>query len=336
MRAVVQTGYGSVDVLEVREVARPAVGEDEVRVRVRAASLHPDVWHVVTGRPWLLRLMGAGFRTPRNPIPGTDMAGIVDAVGRHVTSFEPGDAVFGETRAGTLWTNGGSFAEYVTARSEWLSPKPGNVSFEAAASVPSSGFIALQNLRPETRLQEGTRVLVNGAGGGVGSLALQIARAHGAHVTAVDGPGKQDLLRELGADEIVDYTREDFTAGAARWDLIFDVPGNHPFARCARVLAPGGRYVLVGHEAYGSAGHPLWGIIPGFLWLVLRSRFDDRLRGPGAPLPDRRETLAALRGHLERRELTPAIDSVWPLEQVREAFRHMTEGELRGKVILAP
>ena len=207
MKAVVQEEYGSLDALEVREVEKPAPGDDEVLVRVRAASVHPDVWHVVSGHPYVLRLMGAGFSKPKNPIPGTDMAGVVEAVGKSVTQFQPGDEVFGETIGSMQWINGGAYAEYVTVAEDCLALKPANVTFEQAASVPTSGYIVLLNFAEVGQLGPGQEVLVNGAGGGVGALALQLAKAYGARVTAVDSTKKLNLLRELGADEVIDYTR---------------------------------------------------------------------------------------------------------------------------------
>ena len=189
----------------------PVAGDDEVLVRVRAASMHPDVWHVVSGRPYVLRLMGAGLAVPRNPIPGTDMAGIIESVGKGVVRLRPGDPVFGETVAAQQWVNGGAFAEFVSVRQDLLALKPEDVTFEQAASVPTSGFIALQNLRAPRGWGPGRKVLINGAGGGVGALAVQIAKAVGAHVTAVDSTNKLGMLRLLGADEVVDFTREDFT-----------------------------------------------------------------------------------------------------------------------------
>ncbi len=334
MRAVIQERYGSPDDLVVREVAEPEVGDAEVLVRVRAASLHPDVWHVVTGRPAILRLMGAGLLRPRNPIPGTDMAGVVERVGTAVTTFRPGDAVFGETIASQQWTNGGAFAEYVAVRAEWLAPKPEEVSFEQAASVPSSGFIAWLNLRDVGRLQPGRKVLVNGAGGGVGSLAVQIVKSHGAHVTAVDRAGKLEMLRSLGADEVVDCEREDFTLRGLRYDLVFDIPGTRPLSELRRALEPDGRYVPIGHEGFGASGRRLFGLIPHFLRLMLLSRFVRPLQSSGVPPPGRKETLAGLRDLLAAGRITPVIDSAYPLDAVREAFRRMIGGESRGKVVL--
>lgn len=198
MKAIVQERYGSPDHLELRDVEKPVVGDDDVLVRVRAASVHPDVWHVVEGRPYILRLMGAGFFRPKNPIPGTDMAGIVESVGKGVTRFQQGDPVFGETIAAQQWINGGAFAEYVSVPQDLLALKPDNITFEQAASVPTSGYIVLQNLRDPSRLRPGQTVLINGAGGGVGALALELAKAYGAHVTAVDSTRKLGMLRSLG------------------------------------------------------------------------------------------------------------------------------------------
>src|SRR5712692_4431432 len=243
MKAIVQEKYGSPDNLELREVDKPAAADDDILVRVRAASLHPDVWHVVSGRPYVLRLAGAGFPRPKNPIPGTDMAGIVESVGKGVTQFRPGDPVFGETIATQQWINGGAFAEYVAVPQDLLALKPDNITYEQAASVPTSGYIALQNLRDPSQLRPGQTVLINGAGGGVGTLALQLAKAYGAHVTAVDTTRKLGVLRSLGADEVIDFTEEDFTQRGVRYDLIFDVPGNQSLSACRRALKPDGRYV---------------------------------------------------------------------------------------------
>jgi NADPH:quinone reductase-like Zn-dependent oxidoreductase len=336
MKAIVQNKYGSPDDLELREVDVPVVGDAEVLVRVRAASLHPDVWHVVSGRPFVLRLMGAGFSRPKNPIPGTDMAGIVESVGNSVTQVRPGDPVFGETIATQQWINGGAYAEYVSVPQDLLALKPDNISFDQAASVPTSGYITLQNLRDPSLLGPGQTVLVNGAGGGVGSLALQMAKAQGAHVTGVDSTGKLEMLRSLGADEVIDYTQEDFTQRGVRYDLIFDVPGNRPFSTFKQALEPNGRYVPIGHEHYGASRKPVFGLIPHFLKLMFLSRFVKQLRGPGLPMPSKRGAMAVLRELLEAGKITPIIDSTYPLSEAREAFRHMMEDEIHGKVILTP
>jgi NADPH:quinone reductase-like Zn-dependent oxidoreductase len=336
MKAIVQKKYGSPEYLELQEVEKPAASDDEVLVRVRAASVHPDVWHVVSGRPFVLRLMGAGYSKPKNPIPGTDMSGIVESVGKNVTRFRAGDSVFGETVVTNIWMNGGAYAEYVSVPQDLLALKPDNVTFEQAASVPTSGYIALMNLRGANQFPPGHEVLINGAGGGVGALALQIAKAYGAHVTAVDSTSKLSMLSSLGADQVIDYTREDFTRRGVSYDLIFDVPGNYSFAACRRALEPDGRYVLIGHENFGASGKRVFGIIPYFFKLMFLARFVRQLGGPRLPMPTRQEAMAVLREFLEAGKITPIIDSTYPLTEAREAFRHMIEDELQGKVILAP
>jgi NADPH:quinone reductase-like Zn-dependent oxidoreductase len=262
------------------------------------------------------------------------MAGVVESVGKNVTQFRPGNAVFGETIRTNQWVNGGAFAEYASVHQDLLALKPDNVTFEQAASVPTSGFIALMNLRDVSRMQPGKKVLVNGAGGGVGGLALQIIKAHGAHVTAVDTTRKLSLLRSLGADAVIDYTQEDFTRGSARYDLIFDVPGNHPFSACKRALKPDGRYVLIGYENFGASGKRVLGILPHFFKLMFLSRFVKQLRGPGIAMPTRKNAMPVLREFLEAGKIVPIIDSTYPLSEAREALRHMIEDGPRGKVII--
>lgn len=334
MRAVVQRRYGSPDDLEIREVDVPVLRHDELLVRVRAASLHPDVWHVVTGRPYVLRLMGAGFVRPSNPVPGTDMSGIVEAVGAGVTRFRPGDAVFGETIRGHQWANGGAYAEFVAVSQELLALKPEHVTFEQAASVPTSGYIALANLRDTRLLAPGRTVLINGAGGGVGSIALQIVKASGARVIAVDSASKLEMLRTLGADEVVDFRQEDFTRRGVQYDLIFDVPADRSFTALRRALKRDGRYVPIGHDRFGASGTRPFGSLPYFVTLMLTSRFVRQLRGPGIPLPSKTVAIAALRQFLEAGTLTPMIDRAYPLSDIREAFRHMIQDEIRGKVVV--
>jgi NADPH:quinone reductase-like Zn-dependent oxidoreductase len=336
LKAIVQDHYGPPGDLELREVERPAVGDGEVLVRVRAAAMHPDVWHVVIGRPYILRLLGAGLLRPKNPIPGTDMSGIVEAVGKSVTRFRPGDAVFGETRATHQWINAGAFAEYVSVPQDLLARKPDNITFEQAASVPTSGYIALLNLRDKSRLARGKTVLINGAGGGVGALALQIVKAHGAHVTAVDRTGKLPMLRSLGADEVIDYTQEDFTRRGVRYDLVFDVPGDRPFSAIRRALKPDGKYVPIGHDRFGVAGRRVFGLLPHFFRLMFLARFVEQLRGSGMPFLAKGEAMSVLGDFLESGKIRPVIDSAYPFRDVREAFRHMTEDETKGKVVLIP
>jgi NADPH:quinone reductase-like Zn-dependent oxidoreductase len=334
VQAIVQDRYTAPEHLRLREIDRPVVADDEVLVRVRAASVHPDVWHVVTGRPYVLRLMGSGLRRPKDRVPGTDLAGVVEAVGRDVTRFRPGDEVFGESLRGFSWRNGGAYAEYAAAPEEGLALKPANVSFEQAATVPTAGYITLLNV-PAARLGPGRRVLVNGAAGGVGAIAVQLARAAGAHVTGVDHTDRLDLVHRLGAEKVIDYTVEDFTRGQQRYDLIVDIPGNRPFTQCRRVLATDGAYVLIGHDQYGRVGRRWLGSLPTFGRLGLRSMVTPQLR-PGGSRPSKREAMENLRAHLERGDLTPVIDRTFPLAEAGAAIRYLTEGRPRGRVVLTP
>jgi NADPH:quinone reductase-like Zn-dependent oxidoreductase len=334
MKAIVQSGYGGVERLALGERAPPTPRADEVLVRVRAASLHADVWHTLTGLPHVLRVMGAGVRRPRQPVPGTDLAGVVEAVGAKVTRFRPGDEVFGETLRGHQWTNGGAFAELAAAPETGMAHKPPNVSFEQAAAVPTSGLIAHMNLRGLAGAPPGAKVLVNGAAGGVGSIALQLARARGANVTAVDAPDKLDILRELGADHVIDYTRVDFTREAERYDFIFDVPGNHPVAACRRALTPDGQYVLIGHDQYGHGMRRWLGLLPKAIGLVLRSLFVRQLRSMGAGSIDKPAAMAELAALLADGQLTPHVDRVFPMAQIADALEHLMSGRVRGKIVL--
>jgi NADPH:quinone reductase-like Zn-dependent oxidoreductase len=338
MKAVVQDAYGSPDrVLQVRDVAMPVVGDTDVLVRVRAASVHPDIWHVVTGRPYVLRLMGNGVRRPRLQVPGTDLAGVVESVGRRVTRFKAGDDVFGESVA-FGWKNGGAFAEYASVPQEFLALKPANVSFEQAASVPTSGYIALNNLRPVGALA-GRNVLINGAGGCLGSLIVQIAKADGARVTAVDCAGKLAMMRSLGADRVVDYEKEDILRDGGRYDLIVDVASTWWFDVCAPALTPGGTYVPIGHAHFGKAtgrmGGDIVGSIPAFVGLMLRGLADPQKRRNFKLLtkPEAMATCAAL---LESGQLTPVIARTFPLEAVSAAMTCLEEGRLAGKIVITP
>jgi NADPH:quinone reductase-like Zn-dependent oxidoreductase len=333
MQAIVQDRYGSPDGLRLRDVETPEVGDDEVLVRVRAASVHPDVWHVVTGRPFVLRLMGSGLLRPTCRIPGTDLAGIVEAVGKNVTRFRPGDEVFGETVRGYSWRNGGAFAEYASVPHEILAMKPARVTFEQAAAVPTAGYIVLLNL-PIERLRPGQRVLVNGAAGGVGTFCVQLAKAYGAQVTGVDHTKKLDLVRALGVDHAMDYTREDFTRSGERYDLIVDIPGNHPFAACRRALAPDGTYVLIGHDQFGRTGRRWLGSLPRFARLAVLSLFVRQLRRAGPSRLSKKDAMATLREHLEAGRLTPVIDRTYHLQQADEAMRYLAEDQPVGRVVL--
>lgn len=335
MKAVVQTAYGSADVLQVREIERPVPAADEVLVQVRAASVHPDVWHVLTGLPYVLRLLGAGLRRPRNPVPGTDLAGVVVAVGSAVTRFAVGDEVFGETLRGMQWVNGGAYAEYATAPEHGLALKPAHVSFEAAAAVPTSALIALASLHSAGEIRPGQAVLVNGAAGGVGSIAVQLAKVRGAHVTGVDSGSRLDLVREAGADALIDYTQDDFTQRAERYDLVFDVPGNHTLPACRRVLKPEGVYVLVGHDHYGKGMRRWLGLMPRMVGLMLMSLFVKQLPKAGSP-PDKQASMALLRELMASGRLSARIDRTFPLAEAAAAMRYLQEGRARGKVLIVP
>ena len=243
MKAIVRDEYGSPDVLELRDIDIPEIADDEVLVRVHAAGVGRDVWHVMTGLPYPIRLAGYGLRAPKNPVIGSDVAGVVEAVGKDVTRFQPGDEVFGIGK--------GSFAEYARAREDKLAPKPANLTFEQAAVVAISGLTALQALRDHGQVAPGQEVLIIGASGGVGTFAVQIAKAFGAHVTGVCSTTKVEMVRSIGADHVIDYTREDFAEGERRYDLILDIGGNSSLARLRRALTPEGTLVIVGGEGGG-------------------------------------------------------------------------------------
>src|ERR671910_2255976 len=338
MKAIVQEQYGSpYDVLNLKDIDMPVLKDDEVLVRVRAASVHPDVWHVVRGLPYVLRLMGAGLLRPKNSVPGTDVAGHVESDGKNVSHFQQGDEVFGETIKGYQWTNGGAYAEYVSVPEDLLALKPANITFEQAAAVPTSGLIALQNLPNKGRLHPGQSVLVNGAGGGVGALAVQLTEAYGANVTGVDDTEKLDTVRSIGADQVIDYTKEDFTQSGERYDLIFDIPGNHPFSACRRVLAPEGRYVLIGHDRFGQGAGRWLGSVPRVLKLVALSPFVSQLPTPNFStfsMPGKKNQMAILQGLLEAGKLIPVVDRTYPLREVPEAIRYLAEGDAQGKVVI--
>nr|MDQ5819414.1 NAD(P)-dependent alcohol dehydrogenase [Actinomycetota bacterium] len=240
MKAIVQDKYGSPDVLELRDIDKPEIADEEVLVRVHAAGVGRDVWHVMTGLPYPIRLAGYGLRAPKNPVIGSDVAGVVEAVGKNVTRFQPGDEVFGIGK--------GSYAEYAGAPEDKLAPKPANLTFEQAAVVTISGLTALQGLRDNGRVEPGQEVLIIGASGGVGTFAVQIAKAFGAQVTGVCSTTKVDMVRSIGADHVIDYTREDFAEGEQRYDLILDIGGNSSLSRLRRALTPQGTLVITGGE----------------------------------------------------------------------------------------
>jgi NADPH:quinone reductase-like Zn-dependent oxidoreductase len=322
MKAAVQDTYGPVDVLELREIDQPVPKDNEVLVRVHAAGVDPGVWHLMTGLPYLVRVMGYGLRTPKLGIRGRDVAGRVAAVGTNVTQVQAGEEVFG--------IGEGSFAEYVCARADKLAPKPANLTFEQAAAVPISGLTALQGLRDTGGVQPGQRVLIIGAAGGVGSFAVQLAKAFGAAVTGVCSTTKVDLVRSLGAEEVIDYTREDFADGARRWDLIVDTAGRRSLAHLRRALAPRGTLVIVGGEGGGR-----W--LGGFDRQILRAPILSALvRQRLRPFvsKERREDLVVLKELIEAGKVTPVIDRTYPLSEAPAAIRYLQEGHARGKVVI--
>jgi NADPH:quinone reductase-like Zn-dependent oxidoreductase len=332
MKAIVQDRYGSIDVLELKEIDKPTVNDDEVLVRVHAASVHPDVWHAVRGLPYVLRIMGSGVLKPNNPVPGTDMAGQVESVGNNVQHFQPGDEVFGETVTRNQWHNGGAFAEYVSVPEGALALKPANINFEQAAAVPTSALIALENLRD--RIQPGQKVLINGAGGGLGTFAVQLAKSYGADVTGVDSAGKLDMVRSIGADHVIDYTQEDFTKSGERYDLIVDIPGNHSLSDSRRALTPDGTYVLIGHDLFGASGGRWLGSgIPRFLKLLVLSPFVSQDMGLRAQTGSK-DHLVVLKELLEAGKVTPVIDRTFPLSEVPEAIRYLATGDAQGKIVI--
>jgi NADPH:quinone reductase-like Zn-dependent oxidoreductase len=333
MRAIVQERYGSADVLELREIERPNVGDDEVLVRVRASSVHADVWHAMKGVPYVLRIMGSGLRAPKHRVPGTDLAGHVESVGRNVTRFHPGDEVFGQSLLANLWRNGGAYAEYAAVPGAMLELKPTRLTFEQAAAVPTSGSLAVQHVRDEGRTQSGQKILINGAGGAVGTFAVQLAKSYGANVTGVDATGKLDMLRSIGTDQVLDYTKEDFTRRDERYDFILDIAGNHPYPAVRRALTPDGTYVLSGFDQYGGSGHRWFGSLGRFAKLIVISPFVSHLH-PFRGAKDPGDRLVVLKELIEAGKITPVIDRTFALREVPEAIRYLESGQARGKVVI--
>jgi NADPH:quinone reductase-like Zn-dependent oxidoreductase len=322
MKAIVQDRYGSADVLEFRDIEEPVVGENEVLVRVHAAGCGPDVWHLMTGMPYMARPM-IGLRRPKLAVRGWDVAGTVEAVGANVTDLRPGDEVMGTAE-------GGSFAELVIARPDKLVPKPANLTFEQAGAMPISGTTALRAVRDEGKVQPGQNVLVIGAAGGVGSLAVQIAKTFGANVTGVSSTSKVDLVRSIGADDLIDYTREDFTDGTRRWDVIIDTGGRRPLSQLRRALTPKGTLVIVGGD---GGGRWTGGFFRGVLRAPLVSLFvGQRLLGLATKV--RREDLLTLKKMIEAGTLRPVIDRTYPLIEAADAIRYLEEGHSRGKIVV--
>jgi NADPH:quinone reductase-like Zn-dependent oxidoreductase len=312
MKAIVYERYGSPDVLELRDINKPSVSDDGVLVRVRAASTNPYDWHFMRGKPYFTRLM-FGFPRPKAPGLGADLAGEVEAVGKDVTRFRPGDAVFGE--------GAGSFAEYTCVPEGTLALKPANLSFEQAAAVPMAGVTALQGLRDSGKIQAGQKVLVLGASGGVGTFAVQIAKSYGAEVTGVCSTKNVERVRSIGADHVVDYTHEDFTRSDARYDLMLDTIGNRSLRECRRVLASKAVYVHVGGRMARVLALPIVSpfVSQSLVQLIAKRNKDD---------------LEILKGLIEAGKITPVIDRTYPLSDVPEAIRYLEEGHARGKIVI--
>ena len=323
MKAIAQDVYGSADVLELRDIDRPSPGEDQVLIRVRAAGVDPGVWHLMTGEPYLVRAMGFGLRRPKVAVRGRDLAGVVEAVGSGVTRFRAGEEVYGTCESG-------SFAEYAAAPAKRLASKPVNISFEQAAVAPISGVTALQAVRDCGRVQAGQQVMVIGAAGGVGSFAVQIARALGARVTGVCSTSKADLVRSLGADDVIDYTQDEIDRDGARYDLVVDTAGNRPLSLLRRAMTRHATLVLVGGEHGGGR------VLGGFdrqLRAPLVSMFvPQRLRGLVAK--ERTDDLQALSRLIESDAVTPVIDRSYPLAQAPDAIRYLAQGHAAGKVAI--
>jgi NADPH:quinone reductase-like Zn-dependent oxidoreductase len=315
MKAIVQNGYGSPDVLELKEIEEPVVKDDSVLVRVHAAALHAGDYFTMRGVPIAVRMV-IGLRKPRkNYVPGLDVAGRIEAVGRNVTRFQPGDEVFGACN--------GACAEAACAGEELFVPKPANVTFEQAAAVPTSALAALHALRDAGKVQPGQKVLINGASGGVGTFAVQIAKSFGAEVTGVCSTGNVEMVRSIGADHVIDYTREDFTQGGPRFDLILDNVGNRSFSDCRRALTPQG--VVIPNTGHAGMGY--------VLAAMLRSVFVRQQGRPFVSMPNHAD-LVLLGQLVESGKVRPVIDRTYPLSGTPEAFRYLERGHARGKVVI--
>ena len=317
MKAIIQDTYGSTDVL----IDKPEIADDEVLVRVHAAGVDRGVWHLMTGLAYPIRLAGYGLRAPKTPVPGSDVAGVVEAVGKDVTRFQPGDEVFGIGK--------GSYAEYARAPENKLAPKPANLTFEQAAVVAISGLTALQALRDHGRVEAGQKVLVIGASGGVGTYAVQLAKAFGAEVTGVCSTTKVDMVRSLGADHVIDYTRDDFADGRQRYDLILDIGGNSSLSRLRRALTVEGTLVIVGGE---TGGRWLGGLDRQLRALLLSPFVGQRLTMLVSS--ENHEDMLVLKELIEAGKVTPVIDRTYPLSEAPKAIRYVDEGHARGKVVI--
>lgn len=322
MKAVVYTRYGEPESLRLEEVPKPVPKDREVLIKVMAASVNSWDWDLLRGKPFIVRLAGGGLFKPLKPILGCDVAGKVEAVGRKVTRFRPGDAVFGDiSQSG--W---GAFAEYVCARENVLCAKPETIGFEAAAALPQAGVMALQGIQDYGKVQVGHKIAINGAGGGVGSFAIQLAKLRGAEVTAVDSTAKLSFMQSLGADHVVDYTREDFTKTAGQYDFVLDVVGHHSLFDYRKVLRPGGRYSMVG----GPTGL----ILQSLLLAPLVSLVGKKTLGILAHEPNK--NMDVLLHLIESGKLNPIIEDQYPLDEVPRALKHLGEGHVKGKLVITP
>jgi NADPH:quinone reductase-like Zn-dependent oxidoreductase len=320
MRAIVYDKYGSPEVLKCEEVEKPTPGNGEVLVKVQAASVNPYDWHFMRGLPYFVRLM-AGLTRPKERRLGVDGAGYAEAVGRNVTQFKAGDAVFGTCR--------GAFAEYACAPERALARKPDSVTFEQAATVPIAGLTALQGLRDKGNIRAGVKVLINGAAGGVGTFAVPIAKSFGAEVTGVCSTRNVEMVRSIGADEVIDYSRQDFTRLGRRYDLVFDCIGNHSLRECRSVMNPKGIFVGVG----GATGRWMFGLIVRWAAVLLSSPFLNQKFLTFMAKPNS-EDLAAIAELMAAGKLTPVIDRRYGLNDVPEAIRYLEAGHARGKVVI--
>jgi NADPH:quinone reductase-like Zn-dependent oxidoreductase len=320
MKAIVQNKYGGPDVLQLREVEKPIPKDNEVLVKVHAASLNAADFEIMRGT-WAARIIGP--LKPRSKIPGSDVAGRIEAAGRNVKQFKTGDEVYGD-----LFMSGfGAFAEYVCVPEKVLALKPTSMTFEEAATYPQSAIIALQSLRGKRLIQSGQKVLINGAGGGMGTFAIQIAKYYRAEVTGVDRAEKLDMIRSIGADHVIDYTKEDFTKSGKQYDMIIDVVAHHSIFEYKRVLNPDGMFIIVG----GSLSSVLQTVFIG----GLLSLFGSKKMGINPWNANKKEDLEFLTELFETRKVVPAIDRAYPLDKVPEALRYLEEGHAKGKVVIA-
>ncbi len=323
MKAIVYSDYGLSN-LKLENIEKPVPNDDQILVKVRAASINPYDWHFVEGTPYIMRMMGVGLRKPKDIQLGVDFAGTVEAVGKNVTQFKPGDEVFGG--------RGGAFAEYVCRRAEGaVALKPANLTFEQAASVNIAGITALQALRDKGNVQPGQKVLINGASGGVGTFAVQIAKTFGADVTGVCSTRNVDLVRSLGADHVIDYTKEDFAKGTERYDVILDNVPNHSLSECRRILTPNGKYVMIGG---GGPNDSRWvGPFGRVIKTMVLSPFTSQKMGMMMADANGKD-LTILADMMQSGKLKPVIDRTYKLNEVPAAIAYLEEGHARGKVVI--